>query len=123
MQTIHITEQKLNPISMDAVIKMIYATRWNTAVASEMEWQLDLRSLTFVDPYGMTCLWAVLRYLETVCTEVCVYLPQEPAVQYYLERMGFLALLEQRRILCENRCAPPTVHKEESEVLLEVTPH
>src|SRR5690242_12444753 len=50
---------------------------------------LDLRPLTFLDPYGLVSLWAASRYLAQMSEQVSILLPNDLRVQAYLERIKF----------------------------------
>jgi len=83
--------------------------------------QIDLRGVTFIDPYGMVGLLEIgeLCMLEDV--KKTVLLPRSTEVLRYLERMDFFTNAK-RYFSLEPMHAPPTGSAGESDVLLEITP-
>jgi anti-sigma regulatory factor (Ser/Thr protein kinase) len=83
--------------------------------------QIDLRGVTFIDPYGMVGLLEIgeLCMLEDV--KKTVLLPRSSEVLRYLDRMEFFA--QARRFFTLDPMQPPaTSSGGESDVLLEITP-
>jgi anti-sigma regulatory factor (Ser/Thr protein kinase) len=82
---------------------------------------IDLRGVTFIDPYGMVGLLEIgeLCMLEDV--KKTVVLPQSPEVLRYLARMEFLSHAK-RYFTLEPMQPPPAPTSSESDVLLEITP-
>jgi len=83
--------------------------------------QIDLRGVTFIDPYGMVGLLEIgeLCMLEDI--KKTVLLPRSSEVLRYLERMDFFTNAK-RYFSLEPMHAPPTGSAGESDVLLEITP-
>jgi anti-sigma regulatory factor (Ser/Thr protein kinase) len=83
--------------------------------------QIDLRGVTFIDPYGMVGLLEIgeLCMLEDI--KKTVLLPRSPEVLRYLERMEFLP--HARRYFTLEPMQPPLAGSGgDSDVLLEITP-
>ena len=84
--------------------------------------RIDLRDVTFIDPYGMLGLLEIgeLCLLEDI--KKTVLLPRSPVVLRYLERMDFLP--HATRYFTLDPMQPPTRRDDgaESDVLLEITP-
>jgi anti-sigma regulatory factor (Ser/Thr protein kinase) len=82
---------------------------------------IDLRGVTFIDPYGMVGLLEIgdLCLLEDI--KKTVLLPRSSEVLHYLERMGFFS--HAKRYFSLDPMQPPgTGSVGESDVLLEITP-
>lgn len=90
-------------------------------IASE---QIDLRPVTFIDPYGMVGLLEIgeLCMLEDV--KKTVLLPRSAEVCAYLERMDFFVHARRYFTFDEAGCpgAAKKNAKQDSDVLLEITP-
>ncbi|MCK9420397.1 MAG: ATP-binding protein [Nitrospirae bacterium] len=86
--------------------------------------QIDLRDVTFIDPYGMLGLLEIgeLCMLEDV--KKTVLLPQSGEVCAYLERMDFFTHARRYFSLDQSPCQPTNqkIRTPESDVLLEITP-
>jgi anti-sigma regulatory factor (Ser/Thr protein kinase) len=83
--------------------------------------QIDLRGVTFIDPYGMVGLLEIgeLCMLEDI--KKTVLLPRSSEVLRYLERMDFFS--HAKRYFSLDPMQPPaTGSAGESDVLLEITP-
>ena len=82
---------------------------------------LDLSQTSFIDPYGMVCMWALTRHLRTRIQKVEVLLPNSRDVQGYMERMKLLPALRPR-VRLRNRFGILTgISATAGERLLEVT--
>lgn len=86
--------------------------------------QIDLRDVSFIDPYGMLGLLEIgeLCMLEDV--KKTVMLPQSGEVCAYLERMDFFTHARRYFSLDQSPCQTinQKSHSPESDVLLEITP-
>ncbi len=86
--------------------------------------QIDLRTVSFIDPYGMLGLLEIgeLCMLEDV--KKTVLLPRSAEVCAYLERMDFFAHARRYFTLDESHCRADGKKsgKQDSDVLLEITP-
>jgi anti-sigma regulatory factor (Ser/Thr protein kinase) len=86
--------------------------------------QIDLRDVSFIDPYGMVGLLEIgeLCMLEDV--KKTIMLPQSGEVCAYLERMDFFTHARRYFFLDQSQCH--TINQKgrspESDVLLEITP-
>ncbi len=103
---------------MNHLIEDTFEKTLKTFIHSE---QIDLREVTFTDPYGMLGLLEIgeLCMLEDI--KKTVMLPRSAEVLQYLERMDFYA--HARRYFSLEPMQPPAIIKsEESDVLLEITP-
>ncbi len=83
--------------------------------------QIDLRGVTFIDPYGMVGLLEIgeLCMLEDI--KKTVLLPRSSEVLRYLERMDFFSHAK-RYFSLDPMQSPATGSAGESDVLLEITP-
>ena len=83
--------------------------------------EIDLRAVTFIDPYGMVGLLEIgeLCLLEDV--KKTVLLPRSAEVLRYLERMDFLSHAK-RYFMLDPMQPPASGGAGESDVLLEITP-
>jgi anti-sigma regulatory factor (Ser/Thr protein kinase) len=86
--------------------------------------QIDLRAVSFIDPYGMLALLEIgeLCMLEDV--KKSVILPKAPEVCAYLDRMDFFTFAERCYCLEYSSPEPPGkyLRSPDSDVLLEITP-
>jgi len=85
--------------------------------------QIDLRDVSFIDPYGMVGLLEIgeLCMLEDI--KKTILLPRSAEVQRYLERMDFFASARRYFSLEPMHVPSPAVGKAaDSDVLLEITP-
>ena len=86
--------------------------------------QIDLRNVTFIDPYGMVGLLEIgeLCMLEDI--KKTVLLPRSAEVRRYLERMGFFASAKRYFSLEPMHVPSPGAAGKaaDSDVLLEITP-
>jgi anti-sigma regulatory factor (Ser/Thr protein kinase) len=86
--------------------------------------QIDLRGITFIDPYGMLALLEIgeLCMLEDV--RKTVILPRSDEVCKYLDRMDFIP--HAKRYFALEHASPESARKDnrspDSDVLLEITP-
>jgi anti-sigma regulatory factor (Ser/Thr protein kinase) len=83
--------------------------------------EIDLRAVSFIDPYGMVGLLEIgeLCLLEDV--KKTVLLPRSAEVLRYLERMDFLSQAK-RYFILDPMQPPASGGAGESDVLLEITP-
>ncbi len=83
--------------------------------------QIDLRNVTFIDPYGMLALLEIgeLCMLEDV--KKTIVLPQSSEVCEYLERMDFFSHAR-RYFSLDQYTADRKSRIQDSDVLLEITP-
>lgn len=82
---------------------------------------LDLRPLTFLDPYGLVSLWAASRYLAHMSEQVSILLPNDLRVQAYLERIKFPQAVA-GLVQLEPPVLPVQSNPTDSDILLELTP-
>jgi anti-sigma regulatory factor (Ser/Thr protein kinase) len=84
--------------------------------------QIDLRTVAFIDPYGMLGLLEIgeLCLLEDI--KKTVLLPQSGEVCTYLDRMDFFTHARRYFMLDEGRRGAAVQAKQDSDVLLEITP-
>lgn len=86
------------------------------------EIRVDLTPVTFVDPFGMVCLWATLQRLCRHFCRVVILLPRCGDVQGYLARMGFWALTDMPEVRFEGAIVEPGEYRPDANFLLELTP-
>jgi hypothetical protein len=85
---------------------------------------IDLKEITFIDPYGMVGLLEIGEFFSSRGAQKTLLLPISEEVISYLERMDFFQFAEKNFILNpsnprEGEKGPRNVH---SDVLLEITP-
>lgn len=84
---------------------------------------IDLREITFIDPYGMVGLLEIGEVLTSEGIQKLLYLPKSEEVLKYLERMDFFAFVD--RYFSLEPSAPHLSNKYQrssySDVLLEIT--
>lgn len=84
---------------------------------------IDLREITFIDPYGMVGLLEIGEVLTSEGIQKLLYLPKSEEVLKYLERMDFFAFVD--RYFSLEPSAPHLSKKYQrssySDVLLEIT--
>lgn len=84
---------------------------------------IDLREITFIDPYGMVGLLEIGEVLTSEGIQKLLYLPKSEEVLRYLERMDFFAFVD--RYFSLEPSAPHLSKKYQrssySDVLLEIT--
>ncbi|HET7318636.1 MAG TPA: ATP-binding protein [Nitrospirota bacterium] len=86
--------------------------------------QIDLRSVSFIDPYGMLGLLEIGELCTLEDVRKSIILPQEGDVCAYLDRMDFFPFAK-RYFSLENFAPDPSgkYHRSpDSDVLLEITP-
>ena len=85
--------------------------------------EIDLREISFIDPYGMVGLLELGELYKTEAIQKSIYLPKSEEVLKYLERMDFFKFAEKYFYLEPSN--PPMSEKylrsSESDVLLEIT--
>ena len=116
-----VTHEKLSSTTMDAVFASLASILPTSENRSFFSLNLSLRSVRFLDPYGMCCLWAALNFLNQHIRKLSLELPDDSGVQQYMERIGFLSLLEDSGIQFSNAHAVRSSHRPTSDVLLEMT--
>jgi anti-sigma regulatory factor (Ser/Thr protein kinase) len=105
-------------LPMSQLTEETFETTLHTFIRSD---QIDLRGVTFIDPYGMVGLLEIgeLCLLEDI--KKTVLLPRSSEVLLYLERMGFFS--HAKRYFSLDPMQPPATGRYgESDVLLEITP-
>jgi anti-sigma regulatory factor (Ser/Thr protein kinase) len=85
---------------------------------------IDLRGITFIDPYGMVGLLELGELFQAKGIKKNAYLPESEEVLKYLERMDFFRFAEKYFILEPPLSYLPEkyVRSSDSDVLLEITP-
>jgi len=87
------------------------------------ESSIDLRNVTFIDPYGMVCILEIGELLKSECIEKTIYLPESEEVLKYLERMDFFKYTDKYFILepSKPQISGKYLRSSYSDVLLEIT--
>lgn len=84
---------------------------------------IDLRQVSFVDPFGMLGVLEAGRYLELSRDHRSLLLPESDNVLRYLERMDFFRYAERYFTILNKREVPDKYYRSSySDVLLEITP-
>ncbi len=85
---------------------------------------IDLRSIKFIDPFGMVGVLEVGRYLELKNIRKALLLPESPDVLRYLERMDFFKYADSFFYMEPENPELPEKYLRSSytDVLLEITP-
>jgi anti-sigma regulatory factor (Ser/Thr protein kinase) len=86
--------------------------------------QIDLRDISFIDPYGMVGLLEIGELCMQEDVKKTVLIPRSAEVQSYLERMDFFAHAR-RSFSLDPPYYPPSgqnTRSQDSDVLLEITP-
>lgn len=86
--------------------------------------RIDLRSVSFIDPYGMLALLEIGELCQLEDVKKTILLPDSSEVRRYLERMDFFAHARRNFFLEPAPAAPAQAAQRgtESDVLLEITP-
>ncbi|WP_119324955.1 ATP-binding protein [Capsulimonas corticalis] len=82
---------------------------------------IDLRNVQFVDPGGMTCLWAAVHALRARRQDVTLLMPRSADVLSYMDRMGFFRRMVEEGVACSSRSFTEWSHSRNSPALLELT--
>ena len=114
-----ISETKLNARTADGALASVFGALRPGEVVPHM--RIGLGQVQFIDPYGMCCLWTALHHLRARATDLSLDLPMNPDVQNYMERIGFLALIERDGTRLTNDLTMRSEHPSDSDVLLEMT--
>lgn len=85
---------------------------------------VDMRDVTFIDPFGMVGILEAGRFLDSEGFRKTLLLPQSENVLRYLERMDFFKYAEQYYDLDSGSPSLPDkfLRSPQSDVLLEITP-
>ncbi len=85
---------------------------------------IDLRDVTFIDPYGMVCILEIGELLKAEGIQKTIYLPESEEVLKYLERMNFFDYADNYFKLnpSEPKITGKYLRSSYSDVLLEITP-
>lgn len=85
---------------------------------------IDLRDVTFIDPYGMVGILEFGELLKSESTQKTIYLPESEEVLKYLERMDFFEFADKYFTLnpSEPQISGKYLRSSYSDVLLEITP-
>ncbi|MBI4690199.1 MAG: sensor histidine kinase [Nitrospirae bacterium] len=88
------------------------------------EFSIDLRNVTFVDPYGMVGILEIGELLKSERNRKSICLPESEEVLKYLERMDFFKFADKYFILepSKPRISGKYLRSAYSDVLLEITP-
>jgi anti-sigma regulatory factor (Ser/Thr protein kinase) len=86
--------------------------------------EIDLREITFIDPFGMVGLLEIGELLKSDRIQRIIYLPESEEVLKYLERMDFFKFSERYFSLKPSKpqISGKYLRSSESDVLLEITP-
>lgn len=121
MKEFHVTTPKLTAFTMDPILQEAVTLVANQARGRRREdVRLLLGDVKFIDPYGLVCLWAVVRHLRSRFRRVRVALPTDGDLQAYLRRMDFPTAIA-RMADIENEVASLRGSLRPSDVLLEMT--
>jgi anti-sigma regulatory factor (Ser/Thr protein kinase) len=85
---------------------------------------IDLRDVSFIDPYGMVGILEFGELLKSESTQKTIYLPESEEVLKYLERMDFFEFADKYFTLnpSEPQISGKYLRSFYSDVLLEITP-
>lgn len=85
---------------------------------------IDLRNVTFIDPYGMVSILEIGELLKSEDIQKTVYLPESEEVLKYLERMDFFKFSDKFFSLepSKPKISGKYLRSSYSDVLLEITP-
>lgn len=94
------------------------------ALSISKESTIDLRHITFIDPYGMVCILEIGELLKLEGIRKTLYLPSSDEVLKYLERMDFFKFADKyfRLEPSKPQISGKYLRSSYSDVLLEITP-
>lgn len=111
--------ERLTPRTADELLVDFLGYAHSVAPGDDLE--VDMRSLHFIDPYGLLALCLLARYGRMLASRVVFRLPQAYALRTYLGRVRFAEALDGIDLVGPALVVDQDREKAESEALLEIT--
>ncbi|MEI6513971.1 MAG: ATP-binding protein [bacterium] len=114
-------EGSLNGFSMDQFVKAVGPILASVPLDLNAPIIIDMSKTSFIEPGGLGMLWMIFRKLCERYPTVSIKLPEDIAIQYYLERIGFFSFAKEYGACLENCQIEEFPEHCESSHLLEMT--
>jgi len=114
-----VTSQRITAGSSDRVFQTLLA---DPSLQGQSKIQVDLSTVTYMTPSGVTWLWTCLRHLQSIGIQVLVSPPEKLTLIYWLKWMRFFDHLEAEGIACALPALAPIPPGAVSDALLPMTP-